>query len=125
MVVTNLQKIVNKIKDIWKTITYSAKTTSKVIISASIMIFLWIVIALIFENSRTFPLVVVAFLCFCIYKVIKISKEYSQIENKLKEIYDGNNKNELNQNEFSMLFKSSVTYLMIFQMDLKMLFRKE
>ena len=75
------------------------------------MIFLWIVIALIFENSRTFPLVVVAFLCFCIYKVIKISKEYSQIENKLKEIYDGNNKNELNQNEFSMLFKSSVTYL--------------
>ena len=105
------KKIVNKIKDIWKTITYSAKTTSKVIISASIMIFLWIVIALIFENSRTFPLVVVAFLCFCIYKVIKISKEYSQIENKLKEIYDGNNKNELNQNEFSMLFKSSVTYL--------------
>ena len=105
------KKIVNKTKDIWKTITYSAKTTSKVIISASIMIFLWIVIALIFENSRTFPLVVVAFLCFCIYKVIKISKEYSQIENKLKEIYDGNNKNELNQNEFSMLFKSSVTYL--------------
>ena len=44
-------------------------------------------------------------------KTIKISKEYSQIENKLKEIYDGNNKNELNQNEFSMLFKSSVTYL--------------
>ena len=105
------KRVINKIKDVWKTITYSAKTTSKVIISASIMIFLWIVIALIFENSRTFPLVVVAFLCFCIYKVIKISKEYSQIENKLKEIYDGNNKNELNQNEFSMLFKSSVTYL--------------
>ena len=105
------KKIINKIKDIWKTLTYSASITSKVIISTSIITFIWIVIYLVFGNSNMFPLLVIAFLLFGIYKIIKILKQYSQIENKLKEIYNGNNKKQLNQNEFSMPFKSSVTYL--------------
>ena len=103
------KQIINKMKEIWETLTYSANITSKVIISTSIAIFIWIVISLIFGNA--FPIIVIGFICFGIYKIIKVLKEYSQIENKLKEIYNGNNKNELNQNEFSMPLKSSVKYL--------------
>ncbi len=105
------KKLLNKVKDIWRTITYSASITSKVIISASIIIFIWIVILLLFGENNMFPLLIVALIGFIIYKIIKILKECSQIENKLKEIYDGNNKNQLNINEFTMPFKKAVTYL--------------
>ena len=71
------KQIINKMKEIWETLTYSANITSKVIISTSIAIFIWIVISLIFGNA--FPIIVIGFICFGIYKIIKVLKEYSQI----------------------------------------------
>ena len=57
------------------------------------------------------PLIIIALICFMLYKIIKIIKEYSQIENKLKDVYNGNNQTELKEEDFSMVFKSSVKYL--------------
>lgn len=110
-VIKLLKKIVNKTKEIWKTFTYSANTTFKVVASVGITIFVWIIVFLLAGNTDIFPVLIVALVCYIIYKVIKILKEYSQLENKLKEIYEGNNKNVLNANEFAMPFKSAVTYL--------------
>ncbi len=110
-VIKLLKKIVNKTKEIWKTFTYSANTTFKVVVSAGITIFVWIIVFLLAGNTDIFPVLIVALVCYIMYKVIKILKEYSQLENKLKEIYEGNNKNVLNANEFAMPFKGAVTYL--------------
>ena len=45
------------------------------------------------------------------YRIIKTTKEYAQIEDKLKEMYEGNNKNVLNKQEFGTEFQSTVKYI--------------
>lgn len=105
------KKIINKIKDIWKTLTYSTNTTAKIIISAGVTIFFWIVVMVLSRDSGILLILIIISIAVAIYKIIKLIKEYSQVENKLKEIYEGNNKNELNPNEFGIEFKNAVTYL--------------
>ena len=105
------KKILNKIQKVWNTITYSASVTSKVIIGTGIIAFIWLVIIAMFSDNKMLPLIIIALICFMLYKIIKIIKEYSQIENKLKDVYNGNNQNELKEEDFSMVFKSSVKYL--------------
>ena len=105
------KKILNKIQKVWNTITYSASVTSKVIIGTGIIAFIWLVIIAMFSDNKMLPLITIALICFMLYKIIKIIKEYSQIENKLKDVYNGNNQTELKEEDFSMVFKSSVKYL--------------
>ena len=105
------RKIINKINESWNTIMYSPKTTSKVIITASVTILGWILIIVLFGNSQMFPLIIIALICFFLYKVIRIFKEYLQLEKKLKNIYEGNNQYELNEKEFLSVFKNSIIYL--------------
>ena len=105
------KKILNKIQKVWNTITYSASVTSKVIIGIGIFAFIWLVIIAMFSDNKMLPLIIIALICFMLYKIIKIIKEYSQIENKLKDVYNGNNQTELKEEDFSMVFKSSVKYL--------------
>ena len=105
------KKILNKIQKVWNTITYSASVTSKVIIGTGIIAFIWLVIISMFLDNKMLPLIIIALICFMLYKIIKIIKEYSQIENKLKDVYNGNNQIELKEEDFSMVFKSSVKYL--------------
>lgn len=105
------KKILNKIQKVWNTITYSASVTSKVIIGTGIIAFICLVIIAMFSDNKMLPLIIIALICFMLYKIIKIIKEYSQIENKLKDVYNGNNQTELKEEDFSMVFKSSVKYL--------------
>ena len=105
------KKILNKIQKVWNTITYSASVTSKVIIGTGIIAFIWLVIIAMFSDNKMLPLIIIALICFIVYKIIKILKEYSQIDNKLKDVYNGNNQTELKEDDFSMVFKSSVKYL--------------
>ena len=105
------KKILNKIQKVWNTITYSASVTSKVIIGTGIIAFIWLVIISMFLDNKMLPLIIIALICFMLYKIIKIIKEYSQIENKLKDVYNRNNQTELKEEDFSMVFKSSVKYL--------------
>lgn len=105
------KNLLNKIQKVWNTITYSASVTSKVIIGTGIIAFIWLVIIAMFPDNKMLPLIIIALICFILYKIIKIIKEYSQIENKLKDVYNGNNQTELKEEEFSMVFKSSVKYL--------------
>ena len=105
------KKILNKIQKVWNTITYSASVTSKVIIGTGIIAFIWLVIIAMFSDNKMLPLIIIALICFIVYKIIKILKEYSQIDNKLKDVYNGNNQTELKEEDFSMVFKSSVKYL--------------
>ena len=105
------KKILNKIQKVWNTITYSASVTSKVIIGTGIIAFICLVIIAMFSDNKMLPLIIIALICFIVYKIIKILKEYSQIDNKLKDVYNGNNQTELKEEDFSMVFKSSVKYL--------------
>ena len=50
-------------------------------------------------------------ICFVTYKILKFVKDFSQIENKLKEMYEGNNQTELQENEFSGEMHNVVNYI--------------
>ena len=105
------KKIANKIKQIWNTITYSPNTTAKVIITTGLTIFVWLLLIAISGNGPMFPIIMIGLIGFILYKIIKIFKDYLQIERKLKDVYKGNTPNELDEKEFSNIFKNSVIYL--------------
>ena len=105
------KKIVNKMNEIWTTITYSPNTTAKVIITAGLTVFVWLLIIAISGNSTMFPIIAIGLIVFILYKTIKIFKEYLQIEKKLKDIYDGNTQSNLDEKSVENVFKNSVIYL--------------
>ena len=97
--------------DIWNTITYSPNTTAKVIITTGLTVFVWLLIVAISVNSPMFPIITIGLMGFALYKIIKIFKGYLQIEKKLKDVYEGNTKDVLDEKEFENVFKNSVRYL--------------
>ena len=105
------KKIVNKINEIWNTITYSPNTTAKVIITTGLTVFVWLLIVAISGNSTMFPIIAIGLIVFILYKTIKIFKEYLQIEKKLKDIYEGNTQSNLDEKSVENIFKNSVIYL--------------
>ena len=105
------KKIVNKMNEIWNTITYSPNTTAKVIITAGLTVFVWLLIIAISGNSTMFPIIAIGLIVFILYKTIKIFKEYLQIEKKLKDIYEGNTQSNLDEKSVENVFKNSVIYL--------------
>ena len=105
------KKITNKINEIWNTITYSPNTTAKVIITAGLTVFAWLLIIAISGNGPMFPIIMIGVIGFILYKIIKIFKDYLQVEKKLKDIYEGNTQSELDEKSVENVFKNSVIYL--------------
>lgn len=106
-----IDKICRKIKSGWETITYSSDLKTKVIIYCIIMSSIAIFILLAFHDSGMAIILELALLGVVLYKIIKAIKNYSQIEKKLKEMYEGNNSNKLEEAEFGKEFRNSVKYL--------------
>ncbi len=105
------KKIIKKIETIYNTLIYFPNTTAKVIITAGLTVFTLILIITLFGDSSMLPVIIFAIIGFVLYKIIRIFKDYLQIEKKLKEIYEGDNQNELDAKEFSSTFKNSIIYL--------------
>ena len=106
-----LKKIVNKLREMKSTLIFSTNVTYKVIMCFALYIIVALIIIIIFRDTFLTVLAEFALLCFAIYKVIKIVKQYNQIENKLKEMYEGNNQNTLKITEFTTEFQNTVKYI--------------
>ena len=104
-------KIVNQCKKIKATVTYSTNITYKVIMYFALYMITGFIIIIFFRDTFLTILGEFIVLCFIIYKVIKIVKQYNQIENKLKEMYEGNNQNPLVVSEFMPAFQNTVKYM--------------
>lgn len=100
-----------KYVSIFKTLTYSKSITIKTCIYFGLIIPTGI--AIVFAVRDTFTIVILEVLLATVvaYKNIKTSKEYVKIENKLKEMYEGNNKNPLQAKDFGKEFNKSVKYI--------------
>ena len=105
------KKIVKKMNEIWNTITYSPNTTAKVIITTGLTVLGWLLIIAISGNRPMFPIIMIGLIGFALYKIIKIFKDYLQIEKKLKDVYEGNTQSELDEKSVENVFKNSVIYL--------------
>lgn len=105
------KKIVKKMNEIWNTITYSPNTTAKVIIITGLTVLGWLLIIAISGNRPMFPIIMIGLIGFVLYKIIKIFKDYLQIEKKLKDVYEGNTQSELDEKSVENVFKNSVIYL--------------
>lgn len=106
-----LNKINDKLISGWETLTYSTNVTNKVLIYFLSIIVIGIVILLMFGNSFMTLLLEMILLAFVAYKIIKALKGFSQIENKLKEMYEGNNQNSLNKEDFGPELQNTVKYI--------------
>lgn len=97
---------------IYNTVTYSTKVTFKVFLYFGIVVPIGICMFLFsFENIWIGLFIEFVLLVLVSYRIIKTTKEYAQIEDKLKEMYEGNNKSILNKQEFGPEFHSTVKYI--------------
>ncbi len=100
-----------KWKKIASTLAYSTNMTIKVLIYGVVIGIIAFGILLIFDF--TFVAIVLEFIVWAnvLYKIIKFLKDYSKIENRLKEMKEGNNQVALDVNEFSSELKNTVLYI--------------
>ena len=103
--------VYHKLKIVWDTLTYSSDLKVKVIIKFIIISALAIFIFLVFHNSGIVVVLEFILLAVTLYKIIKFIKNCSQIERKLKEMYEEDNSNKLYEEDFGNEFKNSVRYL--------------
>ena len=103
--------VYHKLKIVWDTLTYSSDLKVKVIIKFIIISALAIFIFLVFNNSGMVVLLEFILIAVTLYKIIKFIKNCSQIERKLKEMYEEDNSNKLYEEDFGNEFKNSVRYL--------------
>jgi len=106
-----LEKGLNKTKEAYNTVTYSTSIALKAFLYFAVVIPVGIAILIAFQFSFiTFILELILALLVA-YRIVKTTKGYAQIENKLKEMYEGNNRNLLNKQNFGKEFHSSVKYI--------------
>ena len=103
--------VYHKLKIVWDTLTYSSDLKVKVIIKFIIISALAIFIFLVFHNSGIVVVLEFILLAVTLYKILKFIKNCSQIERKLKEMYEEDNSNKLYEEDFGNEFKNSVRYL--------------
>ncbi len=108
---TYIEKAGKKLKSAWETITYSSNLKTKVIAYSIVMASIAIFILLAFHDSGMAVFLELVLLGVILYKILKFLKNYSQVENKLKEMYEGNNSNKLEETKFLPEFKNTVKYL--------------
>lgn len=100
-----------KVKKIFAMLTDSTNITIKVFMYGAGVSIVAFFILLIFRDSvMTIFLELILFVTI-LYKIIKFLKNYSQIENRLQEMKEGNNRTELDVNEFVPELKNSATYI--------------
>lgn len=106
-----LEKVYYKYKSVYNTITYSTSITIKVFLYFGIVIPIAIFILFAFQDGFTILLFELILAVLVAYRIIRTAKGFAQIENKLKEMYEGNNQNILNKEEFGKEFHSSIKYI--------------
>ena len=101
-----------KYVSIYNKVTYSTKVTLKVFVYFGIVIPIGLCMFLFaFEHILIGLFLEFVLLTIVSYRIIKATKGFAQIENKLKEMYEGNNKNLLNKQDFGVEFHSTVKYI--------------
>lgn len=104
-------EVYHKLKIVWDTLTYSSDLKVKVIVEFIVISALAIFIFLVFHNSGMVVMLEFVLIAVTLYKIIKFIKNCSQIERKLKEMYEEDNSNKLYEEDFGNEFKNSVRYL--------------
>ena len=108
-ILKKLNKIKNYIKEIFRALTYSMNTTIKFLLYVLVIIGISILLFGIFEDTGLFFEII--FLGYIFYRIVKEIVCFSKLEQKLKEMYEGNNNNSLDESEFTPTFKNSVKYI--------------
>ena len=111
-----LGKIFSKLEKFFKelkgTSKFFDKTTKKFILDCVIAIVFVIIILLIFHEDLVFTAVLeTAIVVIFIFRLLKAIADYDKIEEKLKEMYEGNNTDTLERKEFLPEFYQSVDYI--------------
>lgn len=104
-------KLIEKIKKICNTISYSPKLASRIFSSTIMIVLIGIFILKILDNFAIFLFYAFYILFFVIYKINKLKKQYAKIENKLKEMYEGNNQTVLESSKFDGIYQNAIKYL--------------
>ena len=106
-----IEKVFNIYKDVYSTVTYSTSVSMKVFLYFGIVIPTAIAILIGSQDRFTTIILELILLVVVAYRIIKTSKGFSQIEKKLKEMYEGNNQNTVNKKDFGKEFHSTVKYI--------------
>lgn len=105
-------KLENFFKELRGTSKFFDKTTKKFILDCIIAIVLAIIVLLIFHQNFIFTtLLETGIVIIFVFRILKAIADYDKIEEKLKEMYDGNNNETLDRNEFLPEFYQSVDYI--------------
>lgn len=103
--------LVKKAKEVKETFSYSTKLTNKILVYFGGMLLIAFLIMLIFNNSVFGVFLEIILIGMVFYKILKIAKQYDEIENKLKDINEGNSKEKLKKEEFCVEFQNTVKYI--------------
>lgn len=111
-----LGKIFSKLEKFFKelkgTSKFFDKTTKKFILDCVIAIVFAVMILLIFHEDLVFTAVLeTVIVVIFIFRLLKAIADYDKIEEKLKEMYEGNNNDALERKEFLPEFYQSVDYI--------------
>ncbi|MCI8272605.1 MAG: HAMP domain-containing histidine kinase [Clostridia bacterium] len=104
-------RFIKKCQKAIDTLKYSINKKTKIIVYWIIATFAVIIIYALFYDTAMLLLVMEGLITFIFYKIMKVAQQYSQIEGKLQEMYEGNNQNKLYVEEFEPSFKKSVEYI--------------
>ncbi len=106
---SKLEKFFQELKGTSK---FFDKTTKKFILDCVIAIFFAVIILLIFHEDLVFTAVLeTVIVVIFIFRLLKAIADYDKIEEKLKEMYEGNNNDTLERKEFLPEFYQSVDYI--------------
>ena len=111
-----LGKIFSKLEKFFKelkgTSKFFDKATKKFILDCVIAIVFAVIILLIFHEDLVFTAVLeTVIVVIFIFRLLKAIADYDKIEEKLKEMYEGNNNDALERREFLPEFYQSVDYI--------------
>ena len=115
-IVTLLLKPIHKfekfIEEVRGTSKYFSNTIIKFIVFFCIEVFLAFIVFVLFRSDALlFLLLEFILVAIFILRIIKAISDYDKIQTKLKEMYEGNNQTQLNEEEFIPEFHQSVSYL--------------
>lgn len=109
LVIKIIKKFINKIKSIYNDITKQWNTTAKFLIGIlALGIFLVLSIAIFYGLG---VLIDIAVISFIIYKIIERINCYKEIENHLKDLYEGKEVENLMTADFTPEFKDIIKYI--------------
>ncbi len=105
-------KTIKRIKKGIDTATENIKLTWKILLEIFIYILVMICVFGIFEDSTDFAIFLnVCITIYAIYKIIKRANCFKKIEEQLRKIYEGDNKERLDEECFTKEFTASVRYI--------------